>query len=86
MLQCPNYLHPNITPAGRWPSAAWRRPRPTRGAGAAHGELAARYEALAADPSLELPGAELADEELTDGELPDNLVQPYVELPALRAG
>ena len=55
-------------------------------AGAAHGELAARYEALAADPSLELPGADLADEELADGELPDNLVQPYVELPALRAG
>lgn len=39
-------------------------------AAAVHGELAARYEALASDPSLELPGAELQDEEALDDELP----------------
>jgi hypothetical protein len=39
-------------------------------AAAVHGELAARYEALASDPSLELPGAELPDEEEPDEEMP----------------
>lgn len=33
-------------------------------AAAIHSELAARYEALSSDPSLELPGVELPDEEL----------------------
>jgi hypothetical protein len=32
-------------------------------AAAVHGELAARYEALASDPSLEEPGAELPEDE-----------------------
>ena len=54
-------------------------------AGAAHGELAARYEALAADPSLDLPGADLPDPDLMDGEM-DDLVGPYAELPARRTG
>lgn len=39
-------------------------------AAAVHGELAARYEALASDPSLELPDAELPDGESPEDERP----------------
>lgn len=47
-------------------------------AAAIHADLAARYEALASDPSLELPGAELPE----DPELP-SLEPSMLKAPAL---
>ena len=41
-------------------------------AAAAHFEMSARYEALAADPSLELPSSELATLEPPSDELPES--------------
>ena len=51
-------------------------------AGAAHAELAARYEALASDPSLELPGMGSEDDLETEDELvlPGNFVLPRLAL------
>ena len=47
-------------------------------AGAAHAELAARYEALAADPGLALPGMGSEEDLETEDELdlPGNFVLP----------